>query len=128
MDQAPPPTPYDRIGGAAGVASLVDQFYLRVFDDPDLAPFFDQVSVDRLKRMQQELFTQALGGPLEYSGRPLREVHHGRGITMAHFQKFIGHLLDTLASLGLSPAELDDVISRLNVDADKIVGQSNVDG
>jgi len=129
MDHESVPTSlYERIGGAPGVESLVDQFYLRVFDDPELAPFFEHAPVDRLKSMQRELFTQALGGPLEYSGRPIREVHHGRGISLAHFQKFVGHLLDTLTALGLSGAELDEVISRLNVDADKIVGQSNTGG
>ncbi len=127
-DELPKSSLYDRIGGAEGVDSLVDQFYLRVFDDPELAPFFEHASVERLKSMQHELFSQALGGPLSYTGRPLRAVHHGRGIKMHHFQLFIGHLLDTLAGFGFSREEMDMVIARINVDADKIVGQSTVDG
>jgi hemoglobin len=119
---------YDRIGGATGVANLIDQFYLRVFDDPELAPFFQGVPVDHLKTMQRELFSQALGGPFLYSGRPIREVHHGRGIKTEHLQRFVDHLLATLSQFDLTRSELDLVISRLNVDADKITGQSNVDG
>jgi hemoglobin len=119
---------YDRIGGEQGVASLIDQFYLRVFDDPELAPFFAHAPVDHLKTMQRELFTQALGGPFVYSGRPIREVHHGRGITLDHFQRFTEHLLKTLEGFQLTNAEIKQIISRLNVDADKIVGQSNSGG
>lgn len=119
---------YERIGGEPGIARLVDQFYLRVFEDPELAPFFAHASVDHLKTMQRELFSQALGGPFVYSGRPIREVHHGRGITMQHFQKFTDHLLETLEAFHLSKSEVNQIISRLNVDADKIVGQSNSGG
>jgi len=122
------PTLYERIGGETGVANLIDQFYLRVFEDPDLAPFFAHVPMDHLKTMQRELFSQALGGPFVYSGRPIREVHHGRGITAQHFQRFIEHLLETLQAFDLTKAETDQIISRLNVDADKIIGQSNTGG
>jgi len=124
----PSPTLYERIGGEAGIASLIDQFYLRVFEDPELAPFFAHAPVDHLKIMQRELFSQALGGPFVYSGRPIREVHHGRGITALHFQRFIEHLLQTLESFDLTKAEVNQIITRLNVDADKIVGQSNTGG
>lgn len=116
---------YQRIGGEPGISRLVDQFYLRVFEDPELAPFFARASVDRLKAMQREFFAQALGGPFLYSGRPLNEVHHGRGITLHHFQLFTGHLLDTLANFHLSPEEIDRIISRLNVEVDQIIGRAN---
>jgi hemoglobin len=39
----------------------------------------------RLKGMQVEFFAAALGGPDPYTGAPMRDVHHGRGITMGHF-------------------------------------------
>lgn len=122
------PSLYDRIGGAAAVSTLVDQFYTRVFDDPELAPFFARVPLDHLKTMQAELFSQALGGPFVYSGRPIREVHHGKGIQMEHFQRFVDHLIATLSGFDLSKSEISLIISRLNVDADKIVGQSNTGG
>lgn len=36
----------------------------------------------RLKGKQVEFFAAALGGPVAYSGAPMRQVHQGRGITM----------------------------------------------
>ncbi len=119
---------YDRLGGEDGILSLVGEFYGRILEDDELKPFFEGVPMERLQRMQLELFSEALGGPVTYSGRPLREVHHGRGIKMSHFQRFVEHLISTLKDNGLEESEVDQLISRLNVEADKIVGQSNVDG
>jgi len=100
-----------------------------VFDkNRALAHSSPTLRLDHLKVMQRELSSQALGGPFAHPGRPIREVHHGRGITPQHFQRFIEHLLQTLESFDLTKAEVNQIISRLNVDADKIVGRSNTGG
>ena len=41
-------TLFEQIGGAETVAQLIDQFYDRVLGDEELAPFFEQTSMDRL--------------------------------------------------------------------------------
>ncbi|MEM7015522.1 MAG: hypothetical protein AAF585_29030, partial [Verrucomicrobiota bacterium] len=73
---------------------------------------------------------QALDGPLTYSGRSMSEVHHGRGIQQRHFQKWVDHFLDTLGEspFELSMAEIDDVVDRVVVDADSIVGETAFGG
>lgn len=119
---------YNHIGGADGVLKLVDAFYAKVSADPDLAPFFTETSMEKLKRIQQEFITQALGGPLKYSGRPLTEVHHGRGIQRRHFQKWVDHFLDTLGGFDLTSAEIDEIISRVVVDVDAITGGAATGG
>ena len=119
---------YERIGGEEGVSRLVNAFYAKIVADPELTPFFENTSIEKLKGIQREFITQALGGPLKYSGRPLSEVHHGRGIRMKHFQKWVDHFLDTLKGLNLESAEIDEMIARVVVDADAIVGETSVDG
>lgn len=119
---------FDRIGGADGVSRLVDSFYGRVTADPELTPFFANTSMEKLREIQREFITQALGGPLSYSGRPLSEVHHGRGIRMKHFQRWVDHFLETLNGLKLTRAEIDEIIARVVVDADAIVGETAIDG
>lgn len=121
---APPPSLYDRLGGADLIASLIPAFYSRVLNDSDLAPFFAHTSFEKLHTMQREFFTMATGGPIQYSGRPLSHVHHGRGITRQHFARFAGHLLDTLLELGATENEADEVIARINASSNEIVGTS----
>ncbi len=56
---------FDRVGGEQGVRNLVRSFYDRVLRDPELAPFFEDASIDRLYSMQYEFFAAALGGPVK---------------------------------------------------------------
>ena len=117
-------TLYDRIGGAAVIDTLIPAFYSRVLADPDLAPFFRHARLETLHGMQREFFTMALGGPTEYTGQSLSQAHHGRGITTAHFSRFVSHLLETLEAVGLSRAEADEVIARIDTFANEITGTS----
>lgn len=109
------PSLYDEIGGADGIASLVDQFYQRVRADPALAPYFRGVSADALQRMQGEFFAAALGGPVLYTGRPLIHAHHHLKITLADYQRFVQHLFETLAAFRLSDRECYEIVGRLNL-------------
>jgi hemoglobin len=118
------PTLYERVGGEAGVAQLVGQFYERVLADPELGPFFAHIPMDALRRMQVEFFTSALGGPPHYSGRPLAHVHHGRGITHAHLRRFTEHLLATLESLALDRQDVQRIYERIALEADEIAEEA----
>lgn len=115
---------YDRLGGEAGIESLVITFYVRVMADPDLAPFFRNSSVEKLHLMQREFFAMAMGGPVVYTGCPVAHVHHGRGITSHHFGKFVEHLVATLEDLGVNDDEARQVIDRINSFANEITGTS----
>lgn len=117
-------TLYDKLGGDAGIESLVISFYVRVMADPDLAPFFRHSSLDKLHAMQREFFAMALGGPVNYSGSPLTHVHHGRGIKTGHFSKFVSHLMATLEDEGVEKQEAEEVIDRINSYANEITGTS----
>ncbi len=41
------PTLFERIGGKQMIAEVVDDFYDRVFADPELKPFFKNTSIDK---------------------------------------------------------------------------------
>jgi hemoglobin len=113
-------TLYQRIGGQTAVASLVDQFYHGVVNDPELSPFFSGVGLPKLQHMQIEFFTAALDGPINYTGRPINHVHHGLGIGRRHFQAFVEHLLKTLEDFPISEDDRYAIISRLNTYVDDI--------
>lgn len=92
---------YDEIGGAGSVAAAVDDFYQRLLADPELAPFFADVDLRRLKAHQRAFIAAALGGPEIYAGRDMAAAHAGLDITDADFDAVVGHLVDTLTSLGV---------------------------
>ena len=101
----------ERIGGKQTIADVVDDFYGRVLADTELKPFFKNTSMDMLRRMQREFYSAALDGPITYTGKPLSQVHHGRGITKHHFSLFVNHLIDTLRYYRINEQDVNDIIS-----------------
>jgi hemoglobin len=116
-------TLFERIGGTNAIARLVDTFYERVLEDPTLAPFFKGVEMTKLRRMQLELFSAALEGPVRYTGRPMIQAHRHLNIGLHHYQRFVRHLFDTLSDAGfeLSEQERYEVIGRLNLLTDEVM-------
>jgi hemoglobin len=115
---------WDRLGGEAGVDALLVAFYDRVLADPELAPFFRETSLERLRKMQRGFFSSALGGPVEYGGRTLAHAHHDRGIEAEHLRRFVEHLLATLESIELSDEDRQTVYSRIHMQADDVLGRT----
>ncbi len=117
-------TLYEKIGGEQAVIQLVDSFYTRVLDDELLAEFFKNTSMQRLKNMQKEFFTIALGGPEQYSGLSMSHAHQGKGIHAKHFSAFVGHLLDTLSEHNLTEEERYQIITDINHHVEDVTDDS----
>jgi hemoglobin len=112
---------YDRLGQEVGIRTAVDDFYVRVVSDPQLAPFFEGIDLPRLRRHQTALLVQVTGGPVEYSGRDLAAGHAGLGITPADFDRVVEHLVATLTELGVSAEDIGEVGAALGAHRDDIV-------
>ena len=71
------PTPYDVIGEKT-LSHLVDAFYERVGNHPELAPIFPD-DLTETARKQKQFLTQYLGGPSIYTeehGHPMLRARH----------------------------------------------------
>ena len=112
---------YDEIGGPDAVAAAVDEFYRRLLADPEVAPYFAGVELARLKSHQRAFIAAALGGPEIYAGRDMTAAHAGLAITGDAFDAVVGHLVDTLASLGVPDATIAVIGSVLAPLRDDIV-------
>lgn len=87
------------------MAAAVEDFYTRVLADSELAGYFEGVDLERLKAHQRSFLAAAIGGSEIYAGRPMKEVHAPLGVTQKHFDRVIGHLVDTLNELSV-PADI----------------------
>jgi hemoglobin len=113
MTQTAPPTLYDRLGGAPAVNAATELFYRKVLADESLAPFFDDVDMDRQIAKQAAFLTMVLGGPAAYSGKDMRQAHGhlvAKGLDDGHVDAVLGHLRDTLADLGVPAQEVAEVV------------------
>lgn len=114
----------DALGGRAALDQIVEDFYLRVQSDPQLAPIFATTDISKLVAMQQEFLTTALRGSGEWSGSSLGVIHAGRGITPRHFSRFVEHFVDVLDDRFVDPDTVREVTHRLGLYLDDIVGES----
>ncbi len=119
---------FDALGGAENVAKIVDSMYDKVLADPVLSPFFASVDLGRLRKMQFEFIASALGGPVSYSGSELQSVHAKHSISAKHFAQFVGHLADAMAEHSATPEQIDEMLGKIAMYRDRIVGSANVDG
>jgi len=104
---------YEQIGGQEALAAVVDDFYERVLADAELAAFFTGTNLPRLKGMQVEFFAGALGGPDEYRGRSMKDVHRGRGIDQHHFDLVAKYLTDSLLAAGVPQETTESIIGAV---------------
>jgi hemoglobin len=118
---------YDKIGGQERIELVVEDFYVRVLADDQLAGFFAGANMTRLKGKQAEFFAAALGGPEPYTGAPMKQVHEGRGITMHHFNLVAGHLRDALTAAGVPAETVTEILGAIAALAPDIVS-SKVSG
>lgn len=110
---------YDELGGSSAVKAAVTVFYDRVTADPDLARWFENVDLTRLKNHQRAFLAAALGGPELFSGRKLDTAHAGLKITSDAFDAVVEHLATTLHDLGAG----DDLIARIRVQLEALRSQ-----
>ncbi len=102
---------YSQIGGDKTLAAAVDLFYNKVLADDRIKEFFIGVDMDRLRETQKAFLAYALGGPVLYSGRELREVHKHMNLTDEHFSAVQRHLHDTLQELNVRDDLIKGVLS-----------------
>ena len=104
---------YARLGGHDAVKLAVEQLFDRLIADPELAPYFADKDVGRHARHVRPFIAAALGGPELYRGRDMVTAHAGLGITDAHFDRTVGHIVAVFRGLGVDPELIGEVGATL---------------
>jgi hemoglobin len=96
-------TMYERVGGRAFFAQLVDSFYEGVAADPVLAPLYPEYPDFTGARHRLTLFlVQYWGGPTDYSaerGHPALRMRHLRfSIGTDERDRWLAHMADAVAT------------------------------
>jgi hemoglobin len=89
-------TLYERLGGAAAITAVIDDFVARCAGDSRINPKFARTDVGRLKAMLVEQVSSATGGKVQYTGRSMSETHRGMGVTAGEFDALVEDLVATL--------------------------------
>ena len=112
----PAPSLYVRLGGYDFVAKFVDTAFPRVAAHTQMRRLFQGHSQDSQLRQRQlivDALCQGTGGPCPYTGRPMKPVHTGLGITAADWSVFVALLDATLHELDVQAPERKEFIDLL---------------
>lgn len=114
-----PKTLWERLGGETAVRAVVKDFVASAAGDP-------KVNIDRngkykltpeaVKDLEQklvEMVSAASGGPLKYTGKDMKTVHKGMGITDDEFNALAGHLVKTLDKFKVPAAEKKELLGAI---------------
>ncbi|KOO50310.1 globin [Priestia koreensis] len=117
-------TPYEAIGGADIISNLVDAFYTRVGEHPELAPIFP-ADLTETARKQKQFLTQYLGGPALYTeehGHPmLRARHLPFPITPSRAKAWLTCMAEAMDEIELEGEHREQLFHRLLLTAQHMV-------
>ena len=106
-------TLFERLGGKPAIEAVIDDFLGRVSQDERINAAFAGAHLPRLRQRLVEQVCQASGGPCTYSGRDMKTVHAGMGVTGAQFDALVGHLVATLDKFKVPEKEKGELLSVL---------------
>jgi hemoglobin len=94
-------TPYEAIGGEAGVRGVLQALYDQLFVDPIVGFLFEGKDKAHLVEAQVAFTSAFLGGPARYTGKPLPEAHAHLPLLAGHFDRRHWLLAETLRARGV---------------------------
>jgi len=131
-------TLYERLGGDAGIAAIVDDMTDRVIADPRVN--FERKNiktnwvgsqykswdptpdnVQRFKMHMIQFLALAAGGPAQYSGRDMASVHKGMRITNNEFDAMVGDIKASMDRLKIAAPEKRDLLAIVETTRKQIV-------
>ena len=109
----PPPAPtlYERIGGRAAIAAVVDDAIVNFGADPRINARFGNASIPKLHQNLVDLLCLRSGGPCTYRGADMASTHEGMHIRSAEFDALIEDLVKSLDKLGVPAREKGEVLA-----------------
>lgn len=114
-------TLYERLGGRAGIRTVVDEFYDRLLSDEELGPFFEGADMETLRRTQTDFLCEAAGGPETYEAEPVREAHLHLPFTPAHIRLAIELLRNSLDEFDVPAEDAEVVVQAIDAYEEDLV-------
>ena len=105
------PILFDLIGSDRLRALVVD-FYQRVFDDVMIGFMFIGKNRQHLIEREYEFTAHFLGGPVVYTGRPIKQAHAKTPIFGGHFERRLQILRNTMADHHIDAAVVASIVEH----------------
>lgn len=107
-------TIYDRLGGAEGIANIVDDVMAAHLENPAVKTRFENIEdLEHARTMAIEFFAAGSGGPEQYTGLDMRTAHRGMNISEQEYLAVVDDIMGALAKNGIVEGTQKDVLAIL---------------
>jgi len=107
-------TLYQRLGGANGIAKLVDDVMAAHLINPVVKTRFEKIKdLDHAKKMAREFFCAGSGGPEPYTGKDMLTAHKGMNVSEQEYLAVTDDIVGAMEKHKLSDDTKKDVIGIL---------------
>ena len=110
------PSLFDRLGGRAGIDTLVDDIVGLHMDNPVIRtrfrPYLETPEkLATVKRHLGDFLDSGSGGGAQYAGRSMPDAHRGMNVSEAEYMAAIDDILSALTTRGVDEATRKDVLA-----------------
>ena len=119
---APPPTLFERLGGAPRVDAVVGRLIDRAATDPRTRRSFDGIKLKALKDSLAQQICSISGGGCRYEGETMARSHADLKIMAGEFDAMAGMLREELDRAGVDPGAKNELLRLLAPMKRDIVG------
>lgn len=109
-------TLYAKLGGAEGIAKIVDDIVAAHLKNPVInarfLPYLNKPEkVEEIKKHNRDFLGAGSGGPETYTGRSMLEAHRGMNINEAEYMAVMDDIMGVLEKHGIEESARKDVLA-----------------
>ena len=107
-------TLYERLGGADGIARIVDDVMAAHLDNPIVKARFENTKdMEHAKRMAREFFCAGTGGPEVYTGKDMLSAHKGMNISEQEYLEVMDDIVGAMHKNQIDDGTKNEVVAIL---------------
>ena len=107
-------TLYQRLGGAEGIARIVDDIIAAHLENPIVKARFENIEdMAHAKRMACEFFCAGSGGPEAYTGKDMLTAHKGMNISEQEYLEVMDDTVQAMNKNKIDQDTINDVVAIL---------------
>ena len=106
---------FDRLGGTAGIRTLVDDIVALHMENPVIRarfrPYLETEKLGVTKKHLCAFLEMGSGGPSQYAGRSMRDAHLGMNVNETEYMAALDDILAALKKNGVDDQTQKDVLA-----------------
>ena len=107
------PSLYQQLGSAEGIEAITDGLLHEIEHDQRIVHHFADTDITRFRRLLIEHLCALSGGPCQYSGGTMQEVHTGFNISLADFDALVENLIRVMQQQQISISTQNQLLALL---------------